>query len=175
MVLPESLRTFRLFQDVAASDLIPLAAHMERKSYRPNFRDGEPADALYLVELGTVELFNISLGVTVLATVGTGGRFGDVATAAVAAPRPVPGRRRSCLYCPTAASGSCWTPARLSPHSSTAIPLHPSRAGCSGRARIFRWHASLRHKCWQQRTQWHCATDVSVQLATDRSLSPSPL
>ncbi len=76
------LSHFHMFQDVRAQDVAAVEARAERKYYRPNqliFREGEDANALYLVEVGTVELFRIIPELSILGRVGSGGRFGDIA------------------------------------------------------------------------------------------------
>ncbi len=76
------LKNFYLFRGLAANDLAAVEACAERKHCAPAeliFREGEEADALYVVELGTVEIVKVGAGVTVLVSVGSGGGFGEIA------------------------------------------------------------------------------------------------
>ncbi len=76
------LKNFYLFRGIAANDLAAVEACAERKHCAPAeliFREGEEADAMYFVELGTVEIIKIGTGVTVLVAVGSGGGFGEIA------------------------------------------------------------------------------------------------
>ncbi|MFN8627830.1 MAG: cyclic nucleotide-binding domain-containing protein [Candidatus Binatia bacterium] len=82
MVQAESLKRFNLFKDTALTHLIPIASRVDRVSYQANqlvFREGDVADTMYLVEVGTIDLIQLGVGVPVLATLGTGSRFGDIA------------------------------------------------------------------------------------------------
>ena len=76
------LKKFYLFRGVVPDDLAVVEACAERKHCAPAeliFREGEEADAMYFVELGTVEIMKISTGVTVLVMVGSGDGFGEIA------------------------------------------------------------------------------------------------
>lgn len=82
MIRAELLKEFNLFKETPLAHLIPVASRAERESYRANqlvFREGEAAATMYLVEVGTIELIRMGTGITVLATVGSGSRFGDLA------------------------------------------------------------------------------------------------
>jgi CRP-like cAMP-binding protein len=82
MTTQGSLQNFFLFHGTDSDDLVVLEAHAERKHCLPAeviFREGEEADAMYFVELGTVRLVKVANGVTVLVTVGSGGSFGAIA------------------------------------------------------------------------------------------------
>ena len=82
MIHRRLLKNFYLFRGVPPDDLAVVEACAERKQYAPAeliFREGEEADAMYFVELGTVEILKISTGVTILVSVGSGGGFGEIA------------------------------------------------------------------------------------------------
>jgi CRP/FNR family cyclic AMP-dependent transcriptional regulator len=82
MLSLEGLKSFHMFRDVPAADLAVVAAHAERRYYRPNqlvFREGDDLTAMYLVDVGTIELFRLTPELTILEVVGSGGRFGDIA------------------------------------------------------------------------------------------------
>jgi CRP-like cAMP-binding protein len=74
------LKNFYLFRDAAPDDLAVVEALTSRDRYAASqlvFREGDEAHAMYLVELGTVAI--IKSGSTELATVGSGGEFGELA------------------------------------------------------------------------------------------------
>ncbi len=76
------LKDFYLFRGIAANDLTAIESCAQRKQYAPAeliFREREEADAMYLVELGTVEIIKIGTSVTVLVAIGSGGGFGEIA------------------------------------------------------------------------------------------------
>ena len=76
------LKNFYLFRNMAPDDLAAVEACAERKhcmAAEVIFWEGEEADAMYFVELGTVEIIKIGAGITALVTVSTGGGFGEVA------------------------------------------------------------------------------------------------
>jgi CRP/FNR family transcriptional regulator, cyclic AMP receptor protein len=80
MKVQELLRNFYLFRDVTRDDLAVVAALVERRWCGPDeliFREGDPAQAMYLVELGTVDI--VTATGTVLETVGSGGEVGELA------------------------------------------------------------------------------------------------
>jgi CRP-like cAMP-binding protein len=82
MLPPGLLKRFYLFRDVDSHELQTLEAHAERHHCAPAqiiFRQGEEADAMYLVEVGTVELIKTSLTATFLVAIGSGGGFGEIA------------------------------------------------------------------------------------------------
>jgi CRP-like cAMP-binding protein len=94
MVTHKLLKRFYLFRNAAADDLGVLEGRCERRHCAANemvFHEGEPADALYLVELGTIEIIRVSAEVRVLITVGSGGGFGEVSFFD-RAPRPAAAR-----------------------------------------------------------------------------------
>jgi CRP/FNR family cyclic AMP-dependent transcriptional regulator len=75
------LKRFYLFRDAETEDLEILEARCDRRHCGRNeliFREGEPADALYLVEFGTVDIIRTTADVTVLVSVGSGGGFGEI-------------------------------------------------------------------------------------------------
>ncbi len=77
-----SLKKFYLFRAAAPNDLAAVEACAERKHCAPAeliFREGEEADAMYVVELGTVEIIKTTAGMTALLTIGSGGGFGEIA------------------------------------------------------------------------------------------------
>jgi CRP-like cAMP-binding protein len=81
MVTHRLLKRFYLFRNAEADDIDALEARSERRHYASSeliFREGDPADALYLVELGTIEIIRVSVDLTVLITVGSGGSFGEL-------------------------------------------------------------------------------------------------
>ncbi len=77
----ELLKNFYLFTDVTSNDLQALEAIVERKSYIAGdhvINEGEVADALFLVEMGTVDI--VPKGKEkVFATIGSGHGFGELA------------------------------------------------------------------------------------------------
>src|SRR5512139_3125528 len=77
----ELLKNFYLFTGVTSSDLDALEAIVERKSYIAGdhvINEGEVADALFLVEMGTVDI--VPKGKEkVFATIGSGHGFGELA------------------------------------------------------------------------------------------------
>ena len=77
----ELLKNFYLFTDVTSNDLDALEAIAEKKSYIAGdlvINEGEVADALFLVEMGTVDI--VPKGKErVFATIGSGHGFGELA------------------------------------------------------------------------------------------------
>ncbi len=77
----ELLKNFYLFTDVTSNDLQALEAIAERKSYIAGdfvINEGEVADALFIVEMGTVDI--VTKGKErVFATIGSGHGFGELA------------------------------------------------------------------------------------------------
>ena len=77
----ELLKNFYLFTDVASNDLQALEAIVERKAYIAGdlvYNEGEVADALFLVEMGTVDI--VPKGKErAFATIGSGQGFGELA------------------------------------------------------------------------------------------------
>lgn len=68
-----------LFQDLDEAALLALAARLSRRDVQeraPIFAEGDPADGLYLVESGAVEIIQ---GETTLAELGAGAFFGELA------------------------------------------------------------------------------------------------
>ena len=77
---PDVLGKFYLFRDAAADDLMAVEALVTRERYALSqliFREGDNAQAMYLVELGTVSI--LKSGSTELTMVGSGGEFGELA------------------------------------------------------------------------------------------------
>src|ERR1051326_645019 len=77
---PDVLGKFYLFRDAAADDLMAVEALVTRERYAPSqliFREGDDAQAMYLVELGSVSI--LKSGSTELTMVGSGGEFGELA------------------------------------------------------------------------------------------------
>ena len=77
----ELLKNFYLFTGVTSDDLQALEAIVERKSYIAGdfvYREGEVADALFLVEMGTVDIMPRGKEI-VFATIGSGQGFGELA------------------------------------------------------------------------------------------------
>lgn len=77
----ELLNNFYLFTDVTSNDLQALEAIVERRFYMAGdvvYREGEVADALFLVEMGTVDIVPKEKEI-VFATIGSGQGFGELA------------------------------------------------------------------------------------------------
>ena len=77
----ELLKNFYLFTGVTSSDLQALQAIVERKGYiagDPVYSEGDVADALFLIEMGTVDIVPKGKE-TVFATIGSGQGFGELA------------------------------------------------------------------------------------------------
>ena len=77
-----SLKNFYVCRGMGEDDLAVLEACAERKQCGPGeliFREGEEADAMYVVELGTVEIIKADGPMTALVTIGSGGGFGEIA------------------------------------------------------------------------------------------------
>ena len=77
----ELLKNFYLFTDVTSNDLQALEAIVERRFYMAGdliCNEGEVADALFLIEMGTVDI--VPKGKErVFATIGSGQSFGELA------------------------------------------------------------------------------------------------
>ncbi len=77
----ELLKNFYLFTDVTSNDLQALEAIVERKAYIAGdlvYNEGEVADALFLVEMGTVDI--VPKGKErAFATIGSRQGFGELA------------------------------------------------------------------------------------------------
>lgn len=77
----ELLKNFYLFTGVTFNDLQALEAIVERKAYIAGdhvYSEGEAADALFLVEMGTVDIVGKGREI-VFATIGSGHGFGELA------------------------------------------------------------------------------------------------
>ena len=77
----EVFKNYYLFSGVSSNDLAALEAITERRSYTAGeliFSAGAAADALFIIEAGTVEIVLKGKEVT-LATLGSGQGFGDLA------------------------------------------------------------------------------------------------
>ena len=77
----ELLKNFYLFTDATANDLRALAAICEPRVCIAGdmvYYEGEAADALFLIEMGTVEITPMGKE-TVFATMGSGQGFGELA------------------------------------------------------------------------------------------------
>jgi CRP-like cAMP-binding protein len=77
----ELLKNFYLFTGVTSNDLQALEAIGERKVYiagDPIYGEGEVADALFLIEMGTVDIVSKEKE-RVFATIGSGHGFGELA------------------------------------------------------------------------------------------------
>jgi CRP-like cAMP-binding protein len=77
----ELLKNFYLFTDATANDLRALEALGERRVCIAGdliYRAGEAADALFLIEMGTVDIMPLGKE-TVFATMGSGQGFGELA------------------------------------------------------------------------------------------------
>ncbi len=76
----ELLKNFYLFTDVTSNDLQALEAIAERRFYMAGdliCKEGEVADALFLVEMGTVDIVPKEKE-RVFATIGSGHGFGEL-------------------------------------------------------------------------------------------------
>jgi CRP-like cAMP-binding protein len=77
----ELLKNFYLFTGATSNDLNALEAIVERKSYiagDPVYSEGDVADALFLIEMGTVDIMPQGKEM-VFATIGGGQGFGELA------------------------------------------------------------------------------------------------
>ena len=77
----ELLKNFYLFTGITSNDLQDLEAIVERKLYIAGdhvFNEGDVADALFLVEMGTVDIVPRKKE-TVFSTIGSGQGFGELA------------------------------------------------------------------------------------------------
>jgi len=77
----ELIKNFYLFTDVTSNDLQALEAIVERKVYIAGdhiYSEGEVADALFLVEMGTVDIVGKGKEI-VFATIGSAHGFGELA------------------------------------------------------------------------------------------------
>ena len=75
------LKNFYLFNGVTSNDLQALEAIIERKVYIAGddvYNEGDVADALFLIEMGTVDIVPRDKKV-VFATIGNGQGFGELA------------------------------------------------------------------------------------------------
>jgi CRP-like cAMP-binding protein len=75
------LKGIYLFQDATSDDLASLAGIAARREYLQGdlvFNEGDEADAMFVVEMGTVDLVPGGKDLAVI-TVGTGQSFGEVA------------------------------------------------------------------------------------------------
>ncbi len=77
----ELLKNFYLFTDVPSNDLQALEAIVERRFYMAGdliYSEGEVADALFLIEMGTVDILPKGKEI-VFMTIGSGQSFGELA------------------------------------------------------------------------------------------------
>jgi CRP/FNR family transcriptional regulator len=77
----ELLKNFYLFTGVTSNDLQTLEAIVERKGYIAGdhvYSEGDVADALFIVEMGTVDIVPRGKEM-VFATIGSGQGFGELA------------------------------------------------------------------------------------------------
>ncbi len=77
----ELLKNFHLFRDVSTNDLLALESIAERKVFLAGdlvYSEGEEADALFLIEMGTVDIVPRGKEI-VFATIGSGQGFGELA------------------------------------------------------------------------------------------------
>jgi len=77
----ELLKNFHLFTGVNSNDLHALGAIAERKTYiagDPVYSEGDVADALFIVEMGTVDIVPRGKEI-VFTTIGSGQGFGELA------------------------------------------------------------------------------------------------
>jgi CRP-like cAMP-binding protein len=81
MVPAELLKNVYLFRGANPDDLVALAAITESKDFLAGdfvYHAGDPADAMFYIEMGTVEIVNPRTQ-KVFATLGTGQSIGEVA------------------------------------------------------------------------------------------------
>jgi CRP-like cAMP-binding protein len=81
MITADTIRKYHLFEEASDEDLLAVAQVAERRHCEPSelvYREGEKADAVYLIELGSVELIRIDDGLTDLVTLGSGDEFGEI-------------------------------------------------------------------------------------------------
>jgi len=77
----ELLKNFYLFTNVTSNDLQTLEAIVERKGFMAGdfvYSEGDVADALFIVEMGTVDIVPKGKEI-VFATIGSGQGFGELA------------------------------------------------------------------------------------------------
>lgn len=80
MVPAKLLENIYLFRGATRDDLVALAAIAESKNFLPGdfvYRSGNPADAMFYIEMGTVEIVKPGTQ-SVFATLGTGQTVGEV-------------------------------------------------------------------------------------------------
>jgi len=81
MIPKDLLSKFYLFRGAEAHDVALIARVAERHhcvAEEVVFHAGESADALYLIEIGSVEMFETEPEFTIVDNVGTGGGFGEI-------------------------------------------------------------------------------------------------
>jgi CRP-like cAMP-binding protein len=81
MIPAEALKEIHLFRGASPEDLAAVAAITERRDFLSGdvvYRAGEPADAMFHIEMGTIEIAKPGAQV-VFATLGTGQTVGEVA------------------------------------------------------------------------------------------------
>jgi CRP-like cAMP-binding protein len=81
MIPPETIKKYHLFDDASEWDLAAVARLARRRHCEPKelvYREGEEADAIYLIELGSIELVRTDDGLTELVTLGSGNEFGEI-------------------------------------------------------------------------------------------------
>ncbi len=81
MIPAEALKEIYLFRGASPEDLAAVAAITERRDLLPGdvvYRGGEPADAMFHIAMGTIELAKSGAQV-VFATLGNGQTVGEVA------------------------------------------------------------------------------------------------
>ena len=77
----DPLKNLYLLRGADAGDLTAVAALAKRHRFMTGeriFHEGDETHAMYLVELGTVEIL-VSGDETVVAVIGSGGEFGEIA------------------------------------------------------------------------------------------------
>jgi CRP-like cAMP-binding protein len=95
----ELLKNFYLFAGVTPDDLQALEAIVERKGYMAGdlvYSEGDVADALFIVEMGTVDIVPRGKDM-VFATIGSGQGFGELAFFE-RSPRPASASARERTY-----------------------------------------------------------------------------
>jgi CRP-like cAMP-binding protein len=80
MIPAERLKNIYLFRGANPDDLVALGAITEPKDFPPGdfvYRAGDPADAMFYIEMGTVEILKPGTQ-SVFATLGSGQTVGEV-------------------------------------------------------------------------------------------------
>jgi hypothetical protein len=133
----ELLTNFYLFTDATANDLRALEAIGEPRVCIAGdlvYSEGQVADALFLIEMGTVDIMPMGKE-RVFVTMGSGQGFGELAFFEHGRRRPMPANPRiSCGY-PLRGSRRCWPSDPNSRSSCSGMPVRFLRNTYAG------WHS----------------------------------